>query len=218
MMLLGALVVLAAIALIVSSGGAGDGDGSGPKIVNNWSLEGLPESIMETEEPTLTNLEGQTTTFIPPLEPPPGEVWFVYEIRVHVTWSDEGSPPTQVTPPGYDTNDPDHFQVRIRLEDSDIIYESVLTPNPAGQAGDLPFSLNLLGNETGPKAIANPVDAKYLPAGYFEHYRIDIMVYTEECGDWPSQFGVFPPIPDAGNSFDCTWSVHYYVDSTMDKP
>jgi hypothetical protein len=42
--------------------------------------------------------------------------------------------------------------------------------------------------------------------------RIDLIVRTDECGDWPPPDPLRPTIGDGGNHYVFDWSVDYYFD------
>jgi hypothetical protein len=131
----------------------------------------------------------------------------------HVMWTDESSPPAQVPAVGYNTNEPDSFQIIFKIHDDLGEYYSELTFNAQGQPGDLLYELEL----PEPIYVANPQGADYLPAGYVETVRVDIIVRTEDCGDWPPPDPFRPTIGDGGNHYTFDWSVEYFFD-TDGKP
>ena len=208
--LLGFLIVMIAITIIlIQWGGGGPDVDDGPEIVSNWGTAGLSNVPIGTQEPTLVNLEGQNTPFPVVLDPNPGEVFFVTRITAHVEWTDESTPPAQVPAYGYNTNEPDGFQLTIVLQDGMGELSSPLVYNAQGSSGVIDLTWDL--DET--VAVADPTDAEYLPEGWIETFRIDFFVYTDECGDWPPPDPWRPNIPDGGNAFDFTWSVEYLYDN-----
>ncbi len=209
------LGLLAIVALLIAwaAGGGGRGDGDGATIVTNWNwMAGEQGTAGNTS--SNTNLEAHASPYLERFEPEPGQVFFISELHAHVEWTDESSPPTQVPAAGY-VNDPDAFQLRIDLVSAGEIIESELVYNQRGQSGSIDLDINF----TEPILVANTEGAKYLPEGYNETYRIDFIVYTEDCGDWHNPtFPRLPTVGDGGNGFTFTWSVVYYVDSTREKP
>ncbi len=209
-MLLTLLVVIIVIAAVVMlrGGGTFGGSGRGPEIVDRWGLDGLNELSADGAHAGAANIEGQTATYLERLTPAQGEVFFVKSVTCTVDWTDEGSPPTQVPVPGY-TNAPDAFQLFIVPQGYAQPVESELTYNAEGA----PETITLNVTFDPPVPIANPDGADYLPKGSNATWRVDLRVYTGDCGDWQPPIPRLPQIGDGGNYYDVRWTVTYLVDS-----
>lgn len=205
--LLVAVIVIAA-ALMLRGGGGFGGGGSGPQYVDRWGTDGLAELTADGADEGAANIEGQTATYLERLNPGQREVFLVTKVTCTVEWTDEGAPPTQVPVPGY-TNDPDAFQLIIIPQGYAQPVESELVYNPEGGTGTI--TLNITFDP--PVPIANPDGAEYLPRGANASWRVDLQVYTGDCGDWQPPFARFPQIGDGGNYYDFRWTVTYLVDS-----
>jgi hypothetical protein len=215
--LVGALIVVMVIVVIaIAYGGGGrfggDGDGVEMVPVSKWRF-GADMNMSGQEENT--NLEGQETIYPATLDPAVKEVFLVTALHGHVTWTDEPTPPAQVPAFGYDTNEPDAFQLEIRLYDEVGLWaqwESELVYNPEGGQGAIDFSVDLQAELDEPVVVANPFGAKQLPEGYQSLVRVDFIVMTEDCGDWPAPDPIRPTIGDGGNHFLFEWDVLYRYD------
>jgi hypothetical protein len=218
--LMGALAVLLAIVMISiywSGGGGAGGSDDDPVMVpiSDWDRSGLDtQTIIGNEENT--NLEGQTTVYLVPFTANPSEVIFITHLTGQVDWTDESSPPTQAPAVGY-VNEPDSFQLKIVIHDEFGEWESDLVFNVIGQSGTNNIIVDLEAELGAPIAVATPDGAKYLPEGYIQMLRIDLIVFTEDCGDWTTN-DPRPNIGDGGNHFTFDWAVEYQVDSTTNEP
>jgi hypothetical protein len=212
--LIGLLIIVLAIAVMAiyytGEGIVHDLD-EGPRFVDDWKTKNLqPTPIVGQEENT--NLEGQNTPYLVNLEPGIKEVFFITNLTAHVRWVDESSPPAQVPAIGYNTNEPDGFQLIIRLQDEMGEWQSDLVFNAEGQEGTIDLDVDLVNELGAPIAVANPAGAEYLPKGYLPTLRVDFIVFTEECGDWPPPDPLRPTIGDGGNHYQFEWSVTYLFD------
>lgn len=205
------ILVLAILAIYYSGGGGGPPDGNGPVIVDDWSLEGL-ELFTASGDEENTNLEFQQTPYAVTLDPEPRQVLFVTAISIQVEWTDETTPPVQVPAPGYE-NQPDGFQLIIRVHEDLGEWESEIVFNAAGQPGSIDLQVDLVEELGAPIAVATREGATHLPRGYTEVVRIDLVVRTDECGDWEPPLQAFPSFPDGGNHYTAHWSVDYLVDA-----
>ena len=202
------VVIVIAAALMLRGGGGFGGGGDGIEVVNNWNLDGLAEQTAEGADEGAANIEGQTATYLQRLTPAPGEVYFVKSVSCTVDWTDEGAPPTQVPVPGY-TNAPDAFQLFILPQGYAQQVGSELTYNAEGAAGTIPLEVTF----DPPVPLANPDGADYWPKGANMTWRVDLEVYTGDCGDWQPPVPRFPQIGDGGNYYNFRWTVTYLVDS-----
>ena len=112
-----AIVMFLVIMSIWSSGGGIGGPGLGPEVrpPSDWNVDALEERILTGDEEN-TNLEGQETPYLAPINPAPGEIYLVTGLSCQVDWADESTPPTSVPAIGY-TNQPDGFYLIIRIHD-----------------------------------------------------------------------------------------------------
>jgi hypothetical protein len=218
--LLGFLVIImAVVVLAIWSTGDGFGGVNGGQVtmvsIDEWDRSGLSQDAHTGNEEN-TNMESQTTIYPLPIQPSPGEVVFITRLSGHVEWVDESSLPAQVGGNLPYQNEPDSFQLIIRIEDSLGEWQSELVYNTMGSPGSIDLEVDLVSELGGPLAVANPQGANYLPEGYVQALRVDFIVYTGECGDW-----VLEPLPvvgDGGNHFTYDWVLEYQVDSTKDDP
>ncbi len=218
--LMGALVVLLAIVMISiywSGGGGVGGSGDDPVMVpiSDWDRSGLDTQAIANNEEN-TNLEGQNTVYLVPFTAIASEVIFITHLTGQVDWTDESSPPTSAPAVGY-VNEPDSFQLKIVIHDDFGEWESDLVFNVIGQSGTNTITIDLEAELGAPIAVATPEGAKYLPEGYVQMLRIDLIVFTEDCGDWTTN-DPRPNIGDGGNHFTFDWVVDYQVDSTTNEP
>ncbi|NIS12503.1 MAG: hypothetical protein GWN12_10725, partial [Thermoplasmata archaeon] len=90
------VVMVIVIMSIWTTGGGIGGPDLGPEIrpPSDWNMESLEEVEVAGEEEN-TNLEGQETPYLAPLNPAPGEIYFVTNLFIQVDWTDESTPPTQ---------------------------------------------------------------------------------------------------------------------------
>jgi hypothetical protein len=217
--LIGVLVIVLVIVIMSmwSTGGGIGGPSLGPEIrpPSDWNLDALEEvSVSGNEENT--NLAGQLTPYLVPLAPEPGEIFFLTSLQCQVSWADETTPPTQVPAIGY-TNQPDGFQLIIRIHDSVGEWSSDLVFNSIGSSQEIPLPVNPAEYLGAPIAVANREGADYLPQGYVESIRVDFIVFTEDCGPWTPSDPLRPTIGDGGNHFTFDWSLQYRkADSTKE--
>ena len=183
--------------------------------LSDWDRSGLETVLVEGDEDN-TNLEGQETTYLVPMQPNGTEVLFITRMTAHVTWSDETTPPTSLPAIGY-TNQPDGFMLRIVVQEGIGLWESPLEFNTIGQSHEITFDVDLVEELGGPVAVANPQGAKYLPEGYVQAARVDFVVITEDCGEWTTS-DPRPDIGDGGNHYSFQWSVEYQIGSTTKGP
>ncbi len=217
--LLAVLAVLLVIVLmsIWSTGGGFGGGHTPPEVrpVSDWNMGSLDE-VLRSGEAENSNLEGQQTPYLVTLNPNATEIFFVTHLRGHVTWTDETTPPTNMPAIGY-TNDPDGFQLIIRVHDGVGDWESDVVFNSQGGSGDIELDVDLTLELGAPLAVANRDGARYLPQGYVENVRVDFIVRTDDCGEWNS--GDFrPPIGDAGNHFVFDWDLVYRTADSTKSP
>ena len=217
--LIGVLVVVMVIVMmsIWSTGGGIGGPVVGTEIrpVSDWNMDALTDVHLTGEEEN-TNLAGQETPYLVPLAPAPGEIYFLTELYCQVNWADETTPPTSAPAIGY-TNQPDGFQLIIRIHDSVGEWQSDLVFNAIGAGQDISLPINVGEYLGGPIAVANRQGANYLPQGYVESIRVDFIVFTEECGPWTPSDPLRPTIGDGGNHFTFDWTAVYkQADSTQE--
>ena len=217
--LIGVLVVIMTIAIysIWYTGGGIGGPSLGPEILppSDWNMNSLTE-VQLTQPEENTNLEGQETPYLIPLTPNKGEIYFLTGLSCQVDWADETTPPTSLPAYLY-TNQPDGFQLKIRIHDDAGEWESEIVFNSIGSSKSIPFEV--LGTDLGvPIAIANPEGARYLPQGYVENLRVDFIVRTDECGDWTSSDPFRPTLGDGGNHFTFEWTVTYRLADSTQSP
>jgi hypothetical protein len=218
--LLGVLAIVMVIVLMtIWSTGGGIGDPSpGPEILPStaWNIDALDDIPVSGNEEN-TNLEGQLTPYLVPLMPEPGEIYFVTELNCQVNWADESTPPTQAPAIGY-TNEPDGFQLIIRIHDDVFELESEIEFNPQGSAHQIQMAVVLSEHLGAPLAVANPEGANYLPQGYLEAVRVDFIVRTDDCGEWTSSDPFRPTIGDGGNHYTFDWSLVYKQANSKQEP
>jgi hypothetical protein len=212
-----AIVMFLVIMSIWSTGGGIGGPDIGPEVrpPSDWNVDAL-EAVQRSGDEENTNLEGQETPYLVPLNPAPGEIYFVTSLSCQVDWTDESTPPTQVPAIGY-TNQPDGFYLIIRIHDGVGEQSSDLEFNTVGSSHSIQFEYPL-SDLGAPIAVANKEDARYLPQGYVENLRVDFIVVTEECGDWTSSDPFRPTIGDGGNHFTFSWSAVYSVADSTKEP
>jgi len=208
-------VVLVVVLMSIWSTGGGFGDGYTPpevRPVSDWNMGSLSE-VQRSDEVENSNLEGQQTPYLVTLKPNATEIFFVTHLWGHVTWSDETTPPSNMPAIGY-SNEPDGFQLIIRVHDNVGDWQSEVVFNPQGGTGDIELDVDLTLELGAPLAVANREGARYLPQGYVESVRVDLIVRTDECGEWTTN-DFRPPIGDAGNHFVFEWEMAYrQADST----
>lgn len=217
--LIGVLVIIMTMAIysIWYTGGGMGGPSLGPEILppSDWNMNSLTE-VQLTQPEENTNMAGQATQYLVPLTPNKGEIYFVTGVSCQVNWADETTPPTQAPAVGY-TNQPDGFQLKIRILDDRGEWESELVFNSIGSSQSIPFEVP--ETELGaPIAVANPEGARYLPQGYVESLRVDFIVWTDECGPWTSSDPFRPTLGDGGNHFTFDWFVTYRMADSTRSP
>ncbi len=217
--LMGVLAVVMVIVMmsIWSTGGGIGGPVIGTEIrpISDWNMDALADVQLTGEEEN-TNLAGQETPYLVPLMPAPGEIYFLTELNCQVNWADETTPPTSAPAIGY-TNQPDGFQLIIRIHDGVGDWQSDLVFNPIGAGQEISLEINVGEYLGGPVAVANKQGANYLPHGYVDAIRVDFIVFTEECGPWTPTDPLRPTIGDGGNHYTFDWTVVYrQADSTQE--
>ncbi|UCC94083.1 MAG: hypothetical protein JSW25_05335 [Thermoplasmata archaeon] len=213
-----AIVMFLVLMAIWTTGGGIGGPSLGPEILpsSRWNIDALEEVPVAGNEEN-TNLEGQLTPYLAPLTPQPGEIYFLTDMTCSVTWTDESTPPTSAPAIGY-TNEPDGFQLIIRIHDDVGEWESEIIFNPQGSSGQIDLPVILSEHLGAPLAVANPHGANYLPQGYVESVRVDFIVRTDECGEWTSSDPFRPTIGDGGNHYTFDWSLVYRTADSTKSP
>ena len=89
-----AIVMFLVIMSIWSTGGGIGGPDIGPEVrpPSDWNVDAL-EAVQLSGDEENTNLEGQETPYLVPLNPAPGEIYFVTSLSCQVDWTDESTPP-----------------------------------------------------------------------------------------------------------------------------